>query len=286
VQIPFDVFLGCNGEAIYIDTEGSFMIERVYEMATAISAHLSRLVESKLPVNNAQAINSQRNVLLAKITVDNFMNGIHVIRVHDQTEFLAILHQLQSFLAANSRIKLIVIDSIAFPFRQALQDTITRTRILAGISQNLNTLAHKHSCAVVVMNHVTTRFDSSTPGTRQKAKIVPALGEQWSHCITNRVLLHWGRPMSGGPMNAEDLDEEAMINHGLDKPRIASLIKSPSRPANSVAFQVNELGIRDTITAVQVRTLCSSYIISHQLDFYCRRHISTRTSDCALDKCN
>lgn len=259
VQIPLDVFLGCNGEAVYIDTEGSFMIERVHEMATAISAHLSRLVESKLPSlpvthPNAQQNNTQRNILLSKITTDNFMNGIHVIRVHDQTEFLAVIHQLQSFLAANSRIKLIVIDSIAFPFRQALQDTINRTRILAGISQSLNSLAHKHSCAVVVMNHVTTRFDNATPSSsRQKTKIVPALGEQWSHCITNRVLLHWGVPSSGSNSNVDthDIDEDP-TNNIADKPRIATLIKSPSRPSNSAAFQVNELGIRDTITAVQV----------------------------------
>jgi len=42
VQIP-EVFNGNGGEAVYIDTEGSFLPERAAQMATELSIHLQKL---------------------------------------------------------------------------------------------------------------------------------------------------------------------------------------------------------------------------------------------------
>ncbi len=70
-------------------------------------------------------------------------------------------------------------------------------------------------------------------------RLVPALGEQWSHCITNRVMLHWEE---GGH-------------------RQALLVKSPTMPATSATYCVCQKGIRDVSPAVQavsfhVKLLC------------------------------
>lgn len=46
VQIPL-IFKGCQGEAVYIDTEGSFMIERVAKMAEGLQNHLIKI--AKIP---------------------------------------------------------------------------------------------------------------------------------------------------------------------------------------------------------------------------------------------
>ena len=46
------------------------------------------------------------------------LNGIHIFRAHDQTELLAIINHLSTFLSQRPRVKLVVIDSIAFHFRQ------------------------------------------------------------------------------------------------------------------------------------------------------------------------
>jgi hypothetical protein len=40
---------------------------------------------------------------------------------------------------------------------------------------------------IVVVNHVTTRLDKGTG----RSQIVPALGDVWSHAITNRLMLQW-----------------------------------------------------------------------------------------------
>jgi hypothetical protein len=148
----------------------------------------------------------------------------------------------------------VVIDSIAFHFRQDLTDTTARSRMLSSVAQTLNQLAYDHNLAVVVVNHVTTRFERSmSTGGRMSSggagfegeyldgeivagsvavsgvqRLVPALGEQWSHCITHRVMLHWHQ----------------------GRERRASLVKSPSMPFASVPYCVCERGIRD----VPVRT--------------------------------
>jgi RAD51-like protein 2 len=45
VQIPV-CFDGNNGEAIYIDTEGSFMVERLVDIAEATVGHCSYIANS------------------------------------------------------------------------------------------------------------------------------------------------------------------------------------------------------------------------------------------------
>jgi len=45
VQIP-DEFGGLNREAIYIDTEGTLIVERVVDIADAAVKHMQHVVES------------------------------------------------------------------------------------------------------------------------------------------------------------------------------------------------------------------------------------------------
>jgi len=89
-----------------------------------------------------------------------------VFRCHDQAELLATINQLSAFLRNKTRIKCIVLDSIAFHFRQDLQDISTRNRMLSQVAQTLNKLAFDHKLAVVVINHVTTKILKPTDGGR------------------------------------------------------------------------------------------------------------------------
>jgi RAD51-like protein 2 len=246
VQIP-EVFNGLGGEAVYIDTEGSFMVERVAEMAAELSNHLHKLARGQAAKNKSQdAIISQISAAQS-MTRDRFLEGIQIFRVHDQTETIATINHLAAYLKLHTKIRLVVIDSIAFHFRQDLSDTTARSRVLSSVAQTLNQLAYDHNLAVVVVNHVTTRFERSSSmrtgyggggagndaGEDQELtgsiavsgmqRLVPALGEQWSHCITNRVMLHWHQ----------------------GRERRASLVKSPSLPFASVPYCVCERGIRD-----------------------------------------
>jgi len=118
-------------------------------------------------------------------------------RVYDQTSLLSTMKHLDAFLRLNTKVKLVVVDSIAFPFRQDLSDQTARNRHLSDTAQHFNRLAYDHHLAIVFVNHVTTRFEKAPdgPGSRSAStssqRLIPALGELWSHCITNRVMLYW-----------------------------------------------------------------------------------------------
>lgn len=218
-QIP-ECLGGSGGEAIYIDTEGSFMAIRAAQMAQHLSLHLQRIAKSSKASDPSAVIRAAQ-----EISQDYILKHMHIFRVYDQTELMALLHQLPMHMEANPRVKVVIIDSIAFPFRQGVLDIGVRNRVLSTIAQMLNNYAFTYKLAVVVTNHVTTRIDSDESGTKI-GRTVPALGDHWAHCITNRIVLEF----------------DASGN------RVATLVKSPSRPADSVHYAVRDVGIRDDVS--------------------------------------
>ena len=157
-------------------------------MATALSAHMLRVAKSKLTSSSASrgrgsdgasvdsgAVSNPSNDLMtvaSNMSKYRFLEGVHVYRAHDQVELLAILDQLPAFLKVHTRIRLIVVDSIAFHFRQQIQDSAKRARMLSAIAQNLNQVAYNHNVAVLLTNHVTTRVHGgdSGRGPRREAR--------------------------------------------------------------------------------------------------------------------
>ena len=91
-------------------------------------------------------------------TRDHLLSGIHIIRVHDLTELIASIGVLDQRIQLNKKIKLVIIDSIAFHLRQEERGNV-KARILANITQNLNVLCFDHGIACVVTNHMTTHVD-------------------------------------------------------------------------------------------------------------------------------
>ena len=56
--------------------------------------------------------------------------------------------QLEGLLKENGRVRVIVVDSVAFHFRRDFADMILRTRLLNGMAQTLLRLASEHELAV------------------------------------------------------------------------------------------------------------------------------------------
>ncbi|KAJ3007097.1 UNVERIFIED_CONTAM: DNA repair protein rad51c, partial [Siphonaria sp. JEL0065] len=148
---------GQEGEAVYIDTEGSFSVERVAEIATAS-------IQRRVPGYTPEEQESQLNALLTKI---------HVFRVHDHIEQIALLNQMEGVVQQNPRIKLIILDSIAFHFRQGFGDMGLRSRLLSSSAQILRKLAGTYSICVLVVNQMTTKVVKV--GTQEHSTLVPAL---------------------------------------------------------------------------------------------------------------
>lgn len=138
------------------------------------------------------------------------------MRCHDYVELLAELHLLPDFLSAHPGVRLLVIDSVAFPFRQLFDEFSQRTRLLNGLAQQLITMATSHEIAVVLTNQMTTRIKGA------QSQLVPALGDSWGHAPTIRLLLHW-----------------------VGSRRLAAIFKSPCHMDSTVQYQITSEGFRD-----------------------------------------
>uniref|UniRef100_A0A8V8TML3 DNA repair protein RAD51 homolog 3 n=1 Tax=Homo sapiens TaxID=9606 RepID=A0A8V8TML3_HUMAN len=178
VQIP-ECFGGVAGEAVFIDTEGSFMVDRVVDLATACIQHLQLIAEKHKGEEHRKA--------LEDFTLDNILSHIYYFRCRDYTELLAQVYLLPDFLSEHSKVRLVIVDGIAFPFRHDLDDLSLRTRLLNGLAQQMISLANNHRLAVILTNQMTTKID------RNQALLVPALGESWGHAATIRLIFHWDR---------------------------------------------------------------------------------------------
>jgi len=218
-------------------------------MAEHAQAHLFKM--TKLTEKNhgeGSELSIARRSAATNCTAKHMLRGISLIRVHDSTELLAIVNRLSSLIDQCGDIKLVIIDSIAFPFRQNLHDVATRTRILAGVASKLQQVAYEKNVAVVVTNHVTSKFVKAKPQKdmneekvpdefdeevkhaniskrdmhRTATELVPALGDTWSHAITNRLMMFF-----------------------VNGHRCASLVKSSYAKSTSCSFKITEEGIRD-----------------------------------------
>ncbi|KAL2460802.1 DNA repair protein [Abeliophyllum distichum] len=152
VQIPAD-YGGLEGKAVYIDTEGSFMVERALQIAEAC-------------VEDMQEYNSflRKNVRACQIRKEpkDFLENIFYFRICSYTEQIAVVNYLEKFISEHKDVKVVVIDSITFHFRQDFEDMALRTRLLGGMALKLMKLAKKFNLAVVLLNQVTTKYSQGS----------------------------------------------------------------------------------------------------------------------------
>eukprot|EP00079_Xenopus_tropicalis_P033319 XP_017947090.1 PREDICTED: DNA repair protein RAD51 homolog 3 isoform X2 [Xenopus tropicalis] len=207
VQIP-ECFGGVAGETVFIDTECSFRLERLMDIANACVQHCNLIAQGHQDKDHIKAMQT--------FTLNEILSQIYYFSCHDYIELLAQINLLPDFLSSHPKVKLVVIDSIAFPFRHSFEDLSLRTRLLNGFGQQLISLAHNFNLAVVLTNQMTTKIGPSD------SKLVPALGESWGHASTIRLVLHW-----------------------KSKQRFVTLCKSPSQKKATVPYGITSQGFRD-----------------------------------------
>ncbi len=176
VQIP-EAFGGVSGQCVYVDTEGSFQPTRALSMASALSNHLHRICKMKIKpkiikkhgqtheqaeaaaITAVQETQRKRSAACQNLNENTLLDGIRVYRTHDQTDLLAVIGQLDKYVSSHSNtskpVKLVVVDSIAFHFRQDIRekDVSTRAATLGNLGQKLNKLAFEHNLSVLTTNH-------------------------------------------------------------------------------------------------------------------------------------
>jgi RecA/RadA recombinase len=236
---------GVDGEVVYIDTEGSLAIDRLVEMAAFLIQHL-----------RMQETNGNKKRKLNVKNLKHILNSIHVIRVHDYKQQISAIRSLYNHIEKeNKKIKLLILDSVACHFRNDFNDISARTRILNQHAQMLNKLASELNIAVVVTNQVTTKI-----GDNDKMYFAPALGESWSHAITNRIMIIVQNEAESIEYNTKQEKIKNVMNIVKElnnvniirpkelinvKKRIAHLVKSPSQPSGKIEFIIANQGVRN-----------------------------------------
>ncbi|CAH8518305.1 unnamed protein product [Schistosoma turkestanicum] len=239
VQIP-KWFSGLNGQALFLDTEGNFIPERVRQIASALANHCKRHYIESNPGRTDESFIKQYCP-----TVESLMSGIHYIRITDHLKLLAVCRHLEQFCDQHPLIRLIVVDSIALPFRYDFDDIPQRNRLLASVTQMLLCIAGRQQAAVILTNQITTKFHvqhlnsdqcdyileeedevgKEQSKNNQNSHLVPALGDSWGHICSLRVFL-------------------TRLTTGI---RQARLLKHPGRPYGVGYYQITTGGIRDLV---------------------------------------
>ncbi|DBA04593.1 TPA: hypothetical protein N0F65_012176 [Lagenidium giganteum] len=143
-----------NASVLYFDLEGTFNARRAMQIARARHGGASQhaLLE-RIRVMTCQSLNE----LLLRLKELN--RGIH------------------------GRVKLIVVDSIAAVFTNTNLPVTQRFHQVQQIARELKESSDVLQTFAVVVNRATTV--SSPEGVFTK----PALGEEWAHCVTHRLIL-------------------------------------------------------------------------------------------------
>jgi RAD51-like protein 2 len=243
VQIPRSMG-GVEGTAVYVDTEGSMVPARLLQVAEAMCEHLRRVADKAAAAGLAGAEEQGRAV--RGLTAEGVLDRIVVVRCTDAATLVATCAGLGEMIVERyPATKLVVVDTVAFPFRQTL-DARVRSAGLVSVARDLKRVAATLDVAVVVVNQMTSSststaaapssFSSSSssssaaadddeppPPSGPQIALVPALGPAWAHEVDHRLLLHFA---PGGDV------------------RLAKLVKSTARPEGVAAFAVCDEGLR------------------------------------------
>ncbi|KAF1803297.1 Rad51-domain-containing protein [Mucor lusitanicus] len=150
IQLPKDQG-GSEGECVYIDTEGSFNALRVQKMAE-------------------------------RFGLRDPLKKIHLFRVLNHTEFVAIIMQLMEILTNRTKVKLVIIDSMAYHLRVNALPFRARIDFLNFAGPHLIKIAQNLTVSIVVTNHVTTSGVND--------QWTPSLGNEWGNWCANRLFLY------------------------------------------------------------------------------------------------
>ena len=190
-------------KCLYVDTEGSFMAER---MAQLIYCRLVENMQSCGDFNVDDNDNIDTDKMAMKM--EQCMSRIICIRIADDLEFMRLLQEVEETVCSghNGAVKLMIIDSIAQPFRFSFNNWNERTFHLSFISQRLLQLANEYNMTVMLTNQITTKFprikssdqtNTDDDGNFKKddaesqieGYLAPCLGESWTYAATIRCFI-------------------------------------------------------------------------------------------------
>ncbi|KAL9537723.1 hypothetical protein MBANPS3_011527 [Mucor bainieri] len=213
IQLPKDQG-GTEGECVYIDTEGSFNALRVQRMAE-------------------------------RFGLKDPLKKIHLLRVLNHTEFVAVIMQLMEILTNRTKVKLVIIDSMAYHLRVNALPFRARIDFLNFAGPHLIKIAQNLTVSIVVTNHVTTSGGND--------QWTPSLGNEWGNWCANRLFLYRKREFRYGYLyksveeiqNIESVQfcikESGLFDPENDEVQVAFKKENNAQPISSSQQQYDDL---------------------------------------------
>ena len=161
VQLPVDQG-GLNGEAVYIDTEGTFRPERIVDMAKGVG-----------------------------VEPETALTHIHIARAFNSNHQMLLVGKAQE-LAREKPIRLIVVDSLTAHFRSEYPgrgELAPRQQLLNKHLHELLKFGDTYNASIVVTNQVSARPDILFGDPTR-----PIGGNIVAHAATYRVYLRKSKP--------------------------------------------------------------------------------------------
>lgn len=249
---------GVEGCAVVIDAEGNWAgagVDRLWSLAGALVDHVKGSALRKMEAKKAKEMangggmntdtTTPEELVPSWFTPESILDGIHIFRVHDESEQTCTLYNLPQFLQEQEEkgkpVKIVVIDSLAFHYRVASSinsnnkgNFLSTTTSLTRMAAFLQELASEFDLAVLALNHLTNKIDKDST-VAGGMKLVPALGESWAHSVTSRLMVDfYHRHVPNGASHGSVMGEV----------RTCSLIKSPHKPNGTALFMITDKGIR------------------------------------------
>ncbi|XP_022116516.2 DNA repair protein XRCC3 [Pieris rapae] len=155
-QLALQIAAQCGKDgSIYICTEDAFPLKRFNQL---------------LEYHNNPASNSE------------YREKIFIEHITESQDLLSCVRVRLRKLVEQKKVSVIIVDSIAAPFRVDVINYVHRAEELRELGILLINIAQKYGLAVIVINQVTSSFDEFD-------NILPSLGLAWSNIITYRCMV-------------------------------------------------------------------------------------------------
>ncbi|XP_013363298.1 PREDICTED: DNA repair protein XRCC3 isoform X2 [Chinchilla lanigera] len=205
---------GLEAGAIYICTEDVFPSKRLRQLI----AQQPRL-RTDVPGEVVQSI--------------RFGDRIFIEHVADVDALMECVSRRAALLLSRGLARLLVVDSVAAPFRCEFgsQASAARAQCLQSLGAALRRLSSTFQSPVLCVNQVTEAVEQ--PGPQDK-HLCPALGITWANQLLIRLMADRTR------------EEEAALGPGSRPARTLRVVFAPHLPLCSCSYTVSEEGVRGT----------------------------------------
>ena len=129
------------------------------------------------------------------------------------------------------KVSLIVIDSVAAPFRCEITNYVKRAEDLREMAISLTMVAQEYNLAILCINQVTASFEDSD-------HVLPSLGLAWSNMVTTRLMIKKTMKI----IDYKSSDQLLSCKHDIYV-RELFVVFSSDLPNTSIEFVITSSGI-------------------------------------------